>query len=116
MLKGSRMNIHGKQIPMYLAIGALALSSATATVYAVSAIAAPGSADDMIHGAEELFRENIEQANNVAYRDGLYQGKLATQRGTKSAPAIGRWNAEVDRASFSEGYHQATSESLAVSR
>jgi hypothetical protein len=110
------MNTHVKQIPMYLAVGALALSSATATVYAISAIAAPGSADDMIRAAEELFRENIEQANNVAYRDGLFQGKLAAKRGIKTVPAIGRWNAEVDRASFSEGYHQATSESLAVSR
>ncbi|HEY0703566.1 MAG TPA: hypothetical protein VGD60_12440 [Candidatus Acidoferrales bacterium] len=110
------MNVHIKQIPMYLAIGALALSSATATVYAVSAITTPGSGDDTIHAAEELFREKIEPANNVAYRDGLYQGKLAGARGSVSVPAIGRWNAPVDRASFREGYRQAIGESPVANR
>jgi hypothetical protein len=109
-------DISMKRIPMYLAIGALALSSATATVYAVSAITISAQDEAMIRAAEIVFRENSEQGNNVAFRDGLYEGKLAAKRGVNAVPAIGRWNLEADRVSFTEGYRQAVSESLAANR
>jgi hypothetical protein len=43
-------------------------------------------------------------ATNAAFRDGLYQGKLAAQRGDAPHVAIGRWASEADRATFSDGY------------
>jgi hypothetical protein len=110
------MNACAKQIPMYLAIGALALSSATATVYAVTAIASPVLDEDSIRAAEIFFREDITQANNVAFRDGLYEGKLAAKRGLNPAPAIGRWYIDADRSSFIEGFHQAYNETVAGNR
>jgi hypothetical protein len=111
------MNVHVKRIPMYLALAALALSSATATVYAVTAIATPAAfSDAMINAAQELFRENIAQANNVAYRDGLYEGKLAATRGAGPTPSVGRWSATEDRASFAAGYRQALTEKLAANQ
>jgi hypothetical protein len=41
---------------------------------------------------------------NGAFRDGLYLGKLATQRGDEFHISKGRWSTEEDRTSFAEGY------------
>jgi hypothetical protein len=45
-------------------------------------------------------------AADGAFRDGLYQGKLAAERGQPPRVAIGRWNTEQGRAMFSAGYHR----------
>ncbi|HEX4544740.1 MAG TPA: hypothetical protein VH110_00180 [Candidatus Acidoferrum sp.] len=50
---------------------------------------------------------------NAAYRDGVYLGKLDGQEGRKVRPSVGRWNAEVDRASFTTGYEKGYREALA---
>jgi long-subunit fatty acid transport protein len=45
-------------------------------------------------------------ANNAAYRDGLYQAKLAVERGSGVHIARGRWASDEDRAAFVAGYQQ----------
>jgi hypothetical protein len=54
------------------------------------------------------------KTTNGAFRDGLYQGQLAATRGSEPHIATGRWAADQDRASFTEGYQQGYAESLAV--
>jgi hypothetical protein len=44
------------------------------------------------------------QANNAAYRDGFYLGKLSAQRGENPRVARGRWTAHTDRQAFTAGY------------
>jgi hypothetical protein len=46
----------------------------------------------------------------AAYRDGLYVGKLAAQRGEQRLAPVGRWAAQSDRDAFSAGYEQANAE------
>jgi len=43
-------------------------------------------------------------AANGAYRDGLYLGGLAAERGQSPHIAFGRWSKDADRNSFIEGY------------
>jgi hypothetical protein len=43
---------------------------------------------------------------SAPYRDGLYLGKLAAERGAESHVSFGRWAREADRASFKAGFQQ----------
>jgi len=45
-------------------------------------------------------------ATDGAFRDGLYLGKLAAERGQVMRPAIGRWSTDWDRSMFAAGYHR----------
>ena len=56
----------------------------------------------------------VRFANDGAFRDGLYLGKLAAQAGQPLRPAIGRWSTEQDRASFRAGYFYGYSEPVAT--
>lgn len=47
---------------------------------------------------------------NAAFRDGLYQARLATQRGEKPQLTAGRWSRDLDRRAYVAGYQQAYSE------
>jgi len=53
------------------------------------------------------------QMTDGAFRDGLYLGKLAAERGAESHVAIGRWATAEDRSSFAAGYQQGYREVLA---
>jgi hypothetical protein len=46
----------------------------------------------------------------AAYRDGLYVGKLAAQRGGQRLAPVGRWSTQTDRDAFLAGYQQAKAE------
>jgi hypothetical protein len=54
----------------------------------------------------EQTYEDVRQATDAAYRDGLFQGKLAAARGPKPIPSVGRWNDDKDRSSFAAGYKE----------
>ncbi len=58
--------------------------------------------------------EEAQFASDGAFRDGLYLGKLAAERGQELRPAIGRWSTELDRSMFTAGYHRGYDESLAA--
>jgi hypothetical protein len=86
-------------IPIFIA-AIMTLVAVTATVDAVT--------------TRQVKTENSAPANGAAFRDGLFQGKLAVQHGAAKNPATGRWNSEADRASFAAGYQQGFDEPLIV--
>ena len=47
---------------------------------------------------------------SAAYRDGLYVGKLAAQRGEQRLAPVGRWATQSDREAFMDGYEQSSGE------
>jgi hypothetical protein len=51
-----------------------------------------------------------QMANDGAFRDGLYVGRLAHAANREMRPPVGRWSTEKDRASFVAGYRQAFAE------
>jgi hypothetical protein len=51
-------------------------------------------------------------ANDGAFRDGLYLGKLAAESGQQSRLAIGRWSTQRDRSQFAAGYRRGYDETL----
>ena len=55
-------------------------------------------------GLQHRPSSEAQLALDGAYRDGLYVGKLAEERGGQSRPPVGRWSAGKDRASFLAGY------------
>ena len=57
--------------------------------------------------------QSAAQISDGAFRDGLYLGKLAAERGAAPHVAIGRWATSQDRSSFTAGYRQGYSEFLA---
>jgi hypothetical protein len=57
--------------------------------------------------------QTVAQAIDGAFRDGMYLGKLAAERGEGSHVAIGRWATPKDRSSFTTGYQQGYNEFLA---
>jgi hypothetical protein len=62
------------------------------------------------HNQSSISNQTVAQTTDAAYRDGLYLGRLAAERGTEPHLAIGRWATAEDRASFTAGYQRAYSE------
>lgn len=46
------------------------------------------------------------RANNAAFRDGLYLGKLTAEEGGAAHISRGRWSNDADRAAFTQGYQE----------
>jgi len=69
-----------------------------------------GSAMVVQRGAAASQAQDAQTANDAAYRDGLYVGRLAHAAHRQTAAPIGRWSAEKDRASFAAGFKQGFSE------
>jgi len=65
------------------------------------------------HGYTEFLsvRSTRTHATNGAFRDGLLLGKGEAKRGAEAHISAGRWAADQDRASFTEGYQQGYAES-----
>lgn len=53
---------------------------------------------------------NENPAMSAPYRDGLYVGKLAQERGEQRQPSVGRWAKQADREAFSAGYGESTAQ------
>jgi hypothetical protein len=64
----------------------------------------------------ELVSDEVSHATDAAYRDGLFQGKLAADRGHKPIPSVGRWSSGEDRSSFVAGFTQGYQRQLAARR
>jgi hypothetical protein len=60
----------------------------------------------------EVVSSDLMQTTDGAYRDGVFQGKLAAARGANPIPNLARWGSEKDRASFVTGYHEGYREQL----
>jgi hypothetical protein len=55
---------------------------------------------------------NGARSASVAFRDGMYLGKLAAQKGEPQHVAVARWAFDRDRESFASGYAQGYSANL----
>jgi hypothetical protein len=53
---------------------------------------------------------SIDLLLTAAYRDGLYVGNLAAQRGEQRLAPVGRWATQIDRDAFLAGYEQSHAE------
>ena len=51
-----------------------------------------------------------QTANDAAFRDGLYLGRLAHAANRQMRAPVGRWSTEKDRISFAAGFRQGLSE------
>lgn len=60
--------------------------------------------------AKPATRADRALATDGAYRDGLYVGRLAAERGLAVRPPTGRWSNQADRESFEAGYRRAFQE------
>jgi hypothetical protein len=71
----------------------------------------------MLHGHRPVAyfsaNDNVAQTTNGAFRDGLYLGRLAAERGIAPRVARCRWATAEDRASFTAGYERGYKELLA---
>jgi hypothetical protein len=76
--------------------------------------AAAGIAKERIVMAERGMSEQREtrnqQVSSAAFRDGLYMGKLAAERGDSAHIATARWATEADRTQFATAYQQSYSD------
>ncbi|MGA7919015.1 MAG: hypothetical protein WCA38_05035 [Candidatus Acidiferrales bacterium] len=61
-------------------------------------------------GSLTIGRGNFNMERNAAFRDGLFQGKLAASHVEEEHWSVGRWNAPADRAAFVAGYRQGYSQ------
>jgi len=48
----------------------------------------------------------VAYVTGAPYRDGLFQGKLARDRGDAGHISAGRWSSQLDRTAYSDGYQQ----------
>jgi hypothetical protein len=73
--------------------------------------AAAGIAKERRVVAERGMAEQREtrnpQVSSAAFRDGLYMGKLAAERGDSAHIATARWATEADRTQFATAYQQS---------
>lgn len=62
--------------------------------------------------AETSNKETVATGTTMtaAYRDGLYVGKLAAQRGEQRQAPVGRWATQADRDAFQAGYYQTNAQ------
>jgi hypothetical protein len=72
----------------------------------VRAIRQPASQQSL---QSEPSQDNRVRPTNVAFRDGLYVGKIANERGAKPHISVGRWVSQEDRDAYSAGYLQGYS-------
>ena len=71
----------------------------------------------MLHGDRPVAyftaNDNVAQTTNGAFRDGLYLGRLAAERGIAPRIARGRWATAEGQASFTAGYERGYKKLLA---
>jgi hypothetical protein len=78
----------------------------TKTIVSLAVALALSAGAFCAHPDSSALTDNSEVrfAEDGAFRDGLYLGKLAAQGRQVQRPAIGRWSSDQDRASFTAGY------------
>lgn len=86
-----------------------------ALAFAGAWIAGPGMTSAQAEKSGALATEGQLQdgnftaafANSAPFRDGLFQGKLAKQRGERPRVSQSRWAFDDDQAGYTAGYQQA---------
>ena len=66
-----------------------------------------GQSQPAINAAVETIDHNAADANNAAFRDGLFLGRIHAEAGKDPQPSVGRWGVDpANRKSFIDGYEQ----------
>ena len=91
-------------------IAAASLTFATHAVQGARSMKKTPEASVKLQSADTSQSRAIDPSLTAAYRDGLYVGKLAAQRGEQRPPPVGRWSAQNDREAFLAGYEQSNAE------
>jgi hypothetical protein len=81
-------------------------NTVTKTIVSLAAVLALSASAFFPHGDGGSVTDDSEVrfAEDGAFRDGLYLGKLAARNHQEQRPAIGRWSSDQDRARFAAGY------------
>jgi hypothetical protein len=69
-----------------------------------------GTSAVVVHGSMQPQGVAAQTANDAAFRDGLYLGRLAHAANRQMRAPVGRWSTEKDRASFAAGFEQGLGE------
>ena len=94
----------------WVAIAAASLTFTTHAVQGARSMKQPQRTSVKPLAAAPSQASSIDPLLTAAYRDGLYVGKLAVQRGEQRLAPVGRWATQTDRDAFLAGYEQANSE------
>jgi len=92
---------------------AIAAASFTFTTHAVQGAKSMKESQEISvkpQAASTAQSRSTDHLLTAAYRDGLYVGKLAAQRGEQRQAPVGRWAMQSDRVAFLAGYEQANLE------
>jgi len=87
------------------------LMLAIAVVLALGGVAGLKTRNDQSQSTRGFV--DAKQANNAAYRDGLFLGSFAARRGDDFHSAAGRWARDEDRDAFTAGYRDGYNAVLA---
>jgi hypothetical protein len=94
----------------WVALAAASLAFTTHVVLGARSVKQPQRTSVKPLAAAPWQASSIDPLLMAAYRDGLYVGKLAVQRGQQRLAPVGRWATQTDRDAFLAGYEQANSE------
>jgi len=100
-------NARNRSLVVVAALAGLALLMTlvlrdTATIHAAmkqKAIKKMAQSGNAFAGADA-----IAYVTSAPYRDGLFQGKLARERGELGHVSAGRWSSRLDRSAYTDGY------------
>jgi len=106
-MKNTFTNVRGAY---WMAIAIASLTFATHAVQGARSMKESAKTSVKPQAAATSQSHTIDSSLTAAYRDGLYVGKLAAQRGEQHLAPVGRWSAPNDRDAFLAGYQQANAE------
>lgn len=78
-------------------------------IAAVAALTLAARSHDLPSAPALKAHQSQELTTQAPYRDGLFQGRLAAERGASMAPVLSRWSDNADRAVFVLGYSRGYS-------
>jgi hypothetical protein len=107
MMKNTFSNARGAY---WIAIAAASLTFATHAVQGARSVKESQEISVKPQAASAAQSRSPDRLLTAAYRDGLYVGKLAAQRGEQRLAPVGRWAMQTDRDAFLAGYEQASLE------
>jgi hypothetical protein len=85
----------------------------TARIAHATNIQAQGKANLDDAASRQRAQNAVTFATNAAYRDGLFQGRLAASQNLEPRIPMGRWSAQTDKDAFATGYHDGYALGLA---
>ncbi len=91
----------------FFALVGLAFAGAWIAGPGLTSVNAGRDGDTAAQSQQQEHRLTAAFANSAPFRDGLFQGKLAKQRGERPRVSQSRWVFDEDQTSYAAGYQQA---------